>query len=148
MNTIEEWRSVPSVEDYEASSLGRIRRKEHCGAMPNGGLRIYGGKPWTSTWDDEQKRFTFQYKGKTYRVARCVCEAFNGPEPFPDAVAMHKDENSRNNRSDNLQWATQEQNLNCPNFLVYAARECARKMAGLSTAAARKSASQTPPLLS
>lgn len=32
---------------------------------------------------------------------------------------MHKDENSRNNKPENLKWATQKENLNCPKFKEY-----------------------------
>ena len=48
-----------------------------------------------------------------------VCEAFNGPPPFEGAVCMHLDENSTNNRSDNLAWGTQKENLNAPGFIAH-----------------------------
>jgi hypothetical protein len=32
---------------------------------------------------------------------------------------MHLDENSRNNRPENLAWGTQKENLNAPQFLEY-----------------------------
>jgi hypothetical protein len=67
-------------------------------------------------WDDEHRRFTLIYKGKTHRIAVLVCEAFNGTKPFPEAVAMHHDEDSRNNRPTNLEWGTQKQNMNFPGF--------------------------------
>jgi len=51
-------------------------------------------------------------------VARLVCEAFNGP-PAPGQLALHEDENSRNNSSENLRWGTQKENLNYPKFLDY-----------------------------
>lgn len=109
----EEWRVVPSVPDLMASSLGRVLLKPL--SRPT--------KPWLGCWAKGSGggRFIFRVRrhGKTYKVARLVCEAFKGPPPFPRAVAMHADENSRNNRADNLEWGTQKQNLNAPGFLDY-----------------------------
>lgn len=83
-------------------------------AMP----RQYGGYPTEGQWDGD--RYVYARKGfKTQKVARLVCEAFNGAPPFPDAVCMHKDENSRNNRPENLAWGTQKENLNAPGFIEY-----------------------------
>ncbi len=59
------------------------------------------------------------YRGKTYKVARLVCEAFHGSAPSGKPVCMHLDEYSRNNRPDNLRWGTQKENLNAPGFLTY-----------------------------
>lgn len=109
----------PILPEYEASSKGRIRRVEHEVAMPNGGVRVNGGKAWFGTWAEDRERFIFMFKGKTYKVARVVCAAFHGPPPFEDAVAMHMDENSRNNKPGNLEWGTQKQNLNAPGFIAY-----------------------------
>ncbi len=117
---MERWKSIPSLPDYEASSLGRIRRVPHVRPMPRGGVRTYGGQPWPGVWEKTEARYIVQYKGKTYRVHRLVCEAFNGPPPFEEAVCMHKDENSRNNTPDNLEWGTQKENMNAPGFLTYA----------------------------
>lgn len=116
----EEWKPIPTLPEYEASSLGRLRRVPHFKPMPKGGERRYGGAPTFGAWDEVTNRFVVMYRGKTYRVGRLVCEAFHGPAPFPRAVAMHGDEDSRNNRPDNLSWGTQKQNLNAPGYLEYA----------------------------
>jgi hypothetical protein len=34
-------------------------------------------------------------------------------------VCMHLDENSRNNKPENLAWGTQKENLNAPGFIDY-----------------------------
>src|SRR5690349_20840109 len=119
MTAEEIWCPIPSLPTYEASSFGRIRKIPTTKPMPRGGVRSYGGVAWTGTWDQEQRRYTMMYKGKTYRVARLVCEAFHGPPPPGRSVAMHTDENSRNNRPDNLAWGTQKENLNAPGFIAY-----------------------------
>lgn len=99
--------------------------------MPNGGVRIYGGKPWTGTWDKVERRYVMQFRGKTYRVARLICEAFHGKSPFAKADTMHLDENSRNNIPSNLAWGTRQENLNFPQVKIYHRRVCRAKMAGL-----------------
>ena len=87
------------------------------GGLPNGGQRQYGGTPTRGQWDG--KRFIYVHKGRSHKVARIVCEAFSGPPPFDRAVCMHLDENSRNNKPENLKWGTQKENLNAPGFLTY-----------------------------
>lgn len=62
------------------------------------------------------------HSGKTHRVAVLVCEAFNGPKPFAEAVCMHLDEDCRNDRPENLAWGRQSENLNAPNY-IQGARE-------------------------
>ena len=87
--------------------------------MPNGGVRTYGGKPWPGVWEPAEGRYILMYKGKTYRVARLVCEAFHGPPPLGKPFCLHDDEDSRNNKPGNLLWGTQKENLNAPGFLAY-----------------------------
>ena len=87
---------------------------------PNGGVRQYGGAPHFGIWNKTDGRFQFFYKGKVYKVHRMVCEAFHGPAPAGAPVCMHLDENSANNRPDNLKWGTQKENLNSPAFVDYA----------------------------
>lgn len=77
---------------------------------------MYGGDPHFGQWDGV--RFILQYKGKTRKVHRMVCEAFHGQAP-EGTICMHIDEDSRNNKPENLTWATQKENLNCPGFIAY-----------------------------
>jgi hypothetical protein len=115
------WKDIPSLPEYEASSLGRIRCHPTKKAMPKGGIRTYGGKPWLGCWAKDAGRYIFRFRGKTYKVAPLICEAFHGPAPFPYplSVCMHLDENARNNRPENLAWGSQQDNLNAPGFLEY-----------------------------
>lgn len=127
----EVWKQSLALPEYECSSLGRVRRLPHPVPMPHGGFKTAGGQAHHGVWDAKQRRYQITYRGKTYRIAPLICEAFHGPKPFPRAVAMHDDENSRNNREDNLKWGTQKENLNYPGFLGYTSKVCRRKMAGL-----------------
>lgn len=88
------------------------------GEMPHGGFRAYGGQPHFGVWSKMDERFIIVHKGKSYKVAQLVCEAFNGPRP-DGMVCIHIDENPANNRSSNLKWGTQKENLNMPAHRVY-----------------------------
>lgn len=115
----EVWKVVPSAPHLLASSLGRIMVEKHTASMPNGGTRQYGGWPSVGFLDSVHNRYIYRSRGKTYKVARLVCEAFNGTPPCRSSVCMHLDENPTNNMPDNLSWGTQKENLNAPNFLLY-----------------------------
>lgn len=117
MTTKEIWRSVPSVQGALASSHGRVMLAPFVSENPLTGHKQYGGVPTFGQWDG--KRFIWRCNGRTHKVARLVCEAFNGPQPEDKPVCMHLDENSRNNAPANLAWGTQKENLNAPGFIEY-----------------------------
>lgn len=118
MKDAEAWRVVPSHPHLLASSHGRVMIAPRWQDVNRGtGLRPYGGAPTLGQWDGS--RFVYRVKGKTHKVHRLVCEAFNGPCPEEKPVCMHLDENSSNNRPENLAWGTQKENLNAPGFLDY-----------------------------
>lgn len=119
MTSGEVWKIVPSAPWCLASSEGRIMVAPYRAPMPSGGFRQYGGEPHFGVWNKADGRFITVHKGKTYKVHRLICEAFNGPAPDGCDVCMHKDENAANNRPSNLVWGTQEQNLNAPAFIEY-----------------------------
>lgn len=114
---IETWVKTPSQPDLLASSLGRIMVDPYVKEMPNGGFRTYGGQPTYGQWDGN--RYIYARRGhKTLKVHRLVCEAFNGP-PNDGQVCMHLDEDSSNNKPENLAWGSQKENLNAPGFIEY-----------------------------
>lgn len=113
------WKTVSFLPEYEASSLGRVRRVPFVGVMPHGGLRSYGGEETFGTWRPDNRRYAILFRGKNYKVARMVCDAFHGPPPDPEAVCMHIDEDSKNNKPENLAWGTQRENLNAPGFVQH-----------------------------
>jgi hypothetical protein len=117
MTTREIWRSVPSIEGALVSNHGRVMRAPFQSENPRAGHKQYGGIPTVGRWDGD--RFTWQAHGKNYKVARMVCEAFNGPAPFEGAVCMHLNEDSTCNTPCNLAWGTQKENLNAPGFIEY-----------------------------
>lgn len=126
----EEWRISPRLPEYEVSSFGRVRRIRYQAQMPNGGLRWYGGQ--IHVGQISEGRLIFVFRRKSYKIHQLVCEAFNGPKPFPEAVVCHKDENYLNNSASNLKWGTQKENLNYPAFRQYCADVVRKKMRGIS----------------
>lgn len=85
--------------------------------LPRGGVRQYGGEPTLGQWTGT--RYIYVLKGRTYRAARLICEAFHGPAPADRPNCLHDDENARNNRPSNLIWGSQKENLNAPGFIAY-----------------------------
>lgn len=90
--------------------------------MPNGGVRTYHPEPTSGLVKRSRPGAMHCYYGYYSRefgnikVHQAVCEAFHGEPPFEGAVVMHLDENSLNNREDNLAWGTQRENLNAAGF--------------------------------
>lgn len=131
---MEIWLPVPSIPGLEASSLGRVRCAQYLQDMPRGGKRCRSlsptcGKQSYGAKGSSHKRMTFRFRGKTYKVHRAVCEAFNGPAPFNGAVVMHIDEDSFNNLPSNLQWGSQRENLNAPKFKTERCHGAQRRLA-------------------
>ncbi len=116
---------VPSQPELLASSFGRVLRRPFQRAMPKGAVRWYRSQPTygyraaISGLAGFRMILRISGLGKTFKVARLVCEAFHGPPPFELAVVMHLDDNPGNNRPENLKWATQKENLNAPQFIEY-----------------------------
>lgn len=124
----EMWKTVPSVPEMSASSLGRVLVASSQAKMPHGGLRWYRPKP---TYGYEEKKATGRpgvgkrkiirvgRLKRTFKIARLVCEAFHGPAPSGMSVTIHIDEDPTNNRPENLRWGTQKENLNMPKFIEW-----------------------------
>jgi hypothetical protein len=113
----ETWRPVPSVPGLLASSYGRIKIAPRTDPCARGGVRHFIGKPRLGSWNGHRYIFFWKVTGKTYKVHRLICEAFNGPEPSDKNLCMHLDENARNNRPENLQWGTDRENMNAPKLV-------------------------------
>jgi len=118
----EVWRQSISVPQLLVSSEGRVMVAPYWGDLPRGGQRSYGGQPHFGIWDKPEARFIVSFRRKTYKVHCLVCEAFQGHRPDIEgqpAVCMHMDENSANNRADNLKWGSQQENMNAPTLKKY-----------------------------
>lgn len=118
----ERWAIVPGFPLLEASSLGRIRSQPYELVMPNGGISTRQMQPTfghLTNASGNYPRCQINFRRKSYMVSRLVCIAFHGPPSFEGAEAMHKNEDSLDNRPDNLEWGTCKENANAPGYLKY-----------------------------
>lgn len=103
----EEWRSLVGFEGrYEVSSLGKIRtlsryRPEYYHSILS---------PWLTLRGYESVSLRLDGRRVSVSVHRAVMAAFVGPCPEGEQVA-HNDGNRRNNRIDNLRYATPSSNI-------------------------------------
>lgn len=89
---IEEWKPIVGFDDFEISTLGRIRR------MSTG---MYYKSNNAEIWINK----------KFCQVGRLILETFIGPPPDKDSKARHLDDNRENNTLSNLAWGTQKENI-------------------------------------
>ena len=99
---MEQWKKIEGFENYSVSTHGRVRNDKT-------GYVI-------KSWEYRGYQFVRLHKKslggfKAKRVHRLVAEAFI---PNTDKLPMvnHKDENKTNNHVSNLEWCTNEYNLN------------------------------------
>ena len=106
-----EWRIIPSIQTHEVSSDGRIRRRFTDRVKgQRGGSQWPAGKE-LSPHSDRKGYSVLTLTGRTYLVHRLVCEAFNGPAPFPSALVRHLDDDRTNNHPSNLAWGDMRDNI-------------------------------------
>lgn len=102
----EEWRPVAGYDgQYEVSSMGRVR--SHKSGTPRllaGSLR---GRP-----GNQYRAFRLRRGGvwTDHRIHRLVLITFVGPPPAGRPNALHRDDDPKNNRLDNLRWGTLSDN--------------------------------------
>lgn len=88
-----EWRDIPGAAQYEVSSDGRVRAKPR------------ELKPWTMREGHQQ----VVINGKSVYVHRLVALAFLANKDVK-RIVNHKNGNPKDNRVDNLEWATHSEN--------------------------------------
>lgn len=133
----EQWAPIDGFSNYEISSKGKIRSKTrtswHKGSQTHMKIK---GKTMRQRWnkackcyfldliDDEKRR-------RTVYPHRVVATAFV-PNEKPDELKMiiHKDNNPRNNKAENLQWMSKSDHMkwqfevgNKNNFKVWKTRK-------------------------
>lgn len=98
----EEFRPIKGFDYYLVSNYGRVysyKKNRFIGKVDDHNypiVTLYGNK--------------FSGVKKDVRIHRLVCEAFV-PNPNGYKEVNHKDENTMNNRADNLEWCTSDYNL-------------------------------------
>jgi hypothetical protein len=103
----EVWRDIPSAPNYQASSHGRIRSLWFINRV----ARLYRPKILRATVQRGREGLSISIAGCVHRrsVHRLVCEAFHGPQPAGKECA-HNNGNARDNRPNNLRWASKTEN--------------------------------------
>ena len=102
----EEWKEIPRYPNCEASSLGRVRYKKDFYNCSHGKTKQY--RPF--------KIGGFGYIqvsicGITESVHNLIAETFIGPKPGKLYRVDHINENSLDNRPENLRWITHAENV-------------------------------------
>lgn len=111
----EVWKDIEGYEGiYQVSNLGRVRSLDREFVTKAGFAQSTKGcfiKPFTTRNGYLSVRLRTLISRKTYFVHRLVAQTFI---PNPDCLPIinHRDENKQNNRVDNLEWCTQEYNVN------------------------------------
>jgi|688.fasta_scaffold962742_2 hypothetical protein len=109
MQSNEQWLPVVGYEGiYEVSDQGRVRSLDRIITYPDGHEQTHMGKglsPWSDPQGRQQVTLTINSNTKSVRVHRLVLEAFIGPCPS-GMVACHWNDDSTDNRLENLRWDT------------------------------------------
>ena len=100
---LEEWRPIPSVPGYFASSLGRVSR-----IASDGQRRVR--TPSTNTSGYPKLNLPLHDGRRTRKIHHLIAEAFLGPLPVGLTV-NHKDGDKFNSRAGNLEYVTPRENV-------------------------------------
>ena len=103
--SVEEWRVINGWP-YEVSNQGRVRPLKWSRSNPNRrplkpDVDKYGYHVYTLMHNKVKIRL---------KLHRIICEAWNGPPPYPEAQARHLDDNKNNNDPSNIAWGTGRDN--------------------------------------
>ncbi len=108
------WKDIPGYEGlYQVSNLGRvksIRKRNPTKANPSNRKSVIM-KPYSAAARYLGVVLRKDGTSRTCTVHRLVAQTFL-PNPLGFPCVNHKDANCFNNRLDNLEWCTQEYNVN------------------------------------
>ena len=128
---VEHWRRHPEFDVYEVSIFGRVRNAETGHVLTpypytrRGYTRVLVCLPGRPV----RKRRARSRGSRRVAVARLVLEAWVGPPPHPQSMALHHNGDSLRCHLDNLYWGGPDQNA------ADLARHKAERMAALERAA-------------
>ena len=107
------WKKTNVSDYYEVSNFGRVRSLPRLARNNRGEYLTKGGILKGTINGDGYQKVSLSVNGKliTKSVHRLVAEAFI-PNPNNLPIINHKDENKTNNSVSNLEWCTNEYNVN------------------------------------
>ena len=126
---MEIWKDIPGYENlYQVSSYGNVRSLNYRNKHITHNLKLYLDKYGYYRVDLHKNG-----KIEKWLVSRLVATVFI-PNPHNLPQVNHKDEDSKNNRVENLEWCTAKYNVN------YGTRNerCSKKMMGNTSYKNRK----------
>ena len=106
----ERWKVIPGYDEYEASTLGGIRRINRSGSQP----RWHAGHLLHSTILKSGYAMIglgCKTRRKYLRRSRIVLRTFAGQAPSPIHQANHKNGKKSDDRLENLEWVTPKANV-------------------------------------
>ena len=113
-NSTEEWKAIPDYEEYQVSTLGRVKRLAYYKNVCSGSKQYCEErilKPQKRKRGYQAVMLSKNSKVKSFLIHRLVAMVFI---PNPDNLPQvnHKDENPSNNEVNNLEWCNQCYNSN------------------------------------
>jgi hypothetical protein len=113
----EQWETINGFSNYEISNRGKIRSKTrkvwHKGSKTHMTLK---GRQMRQRWNKTCKCYFLDLiddsgRRRTIYPHKEVAKAFVPNDDQEKTMIIHKDNNSRNNHSDNLKWMTPSQHM-------------------------------------
>jgi hypothetical protein len=98
---MEEWRDIPGYEDYQVSSLGRVKSLKYGKEHILKSIIVRSGYLSVNLYANGKARLT--------SIHRIVAKVFI-PNPKRKPEVNHKDGNKKNNILGNLEWVTKSEN--------------------------------------
>ena len=103
-NQTEQWKQIPGYDEYDVSSLGRVRSRKF------GGERILRINTNYSKKGYRGIMLSKEGKVKMLQISRLLAQSFiPNPEGLPEVD--HIDKDRTNDKLENLRWCTRSQNL-------------------------------------
>lgn len=112
--TNETWVDIEGYEGlYQVSNLGNVKSLNRVIKYRNNKKAFHKERLLVPKENFGYLRVTLSKdnKRKEYRIHRLVAKAFI-PNPENKPIVNHLDENKQNNKSENLEWSTQDENFN------------------------------------